>query len=171
MSALPPKADMCTAPVHVCCGPKADMCGAKGHLSSNGCESKKTEQLACAPNGNDDRCNKKPNGSCTIERSRSYKDERCYSNEVYRFHVITDELQQLPLCGWIGPLTSSIKSRRPQESRHAEVRAEQLHEQNRYNLQALAQRMNFLARSAAQAGASLECAGKNTCVYDRGEQR
>jgi hypothetical protein len=133
--------------------------------------SKKAEQSACAPNGNDDRRNKKPNGSCSIERSRSYKDERCQGNEVYRLHVITDELHQIPLCDWIDPSTSSIKSRRPQEFRRAEVRAEQPLEQNRYNLQALAQRMDFLARSAAQAGASLECAGKNTCVYDCGEQR
>src|SRR5262249_24121778 len=138
----------------------------------NGCEwSKKAEQPACAPNGNDNRRNKKPNGSCTIERSRGYKDKRCQSNEVYRLHVITDELHQIPLCGWIGPSTSSIKSLRHPEFRRAEVRAEQPHEQNRYNLQALSQLMNFLAKSAAQAEANSECAGKNTYAYDRGEQR
>src|SRR5262245_23209922 len=29
MSALPPKADMCSAPPHVCFGPEADMCSAR----------------------------------------------------------------------------------------------------------------------------------------------
>jgi len=33
MSALPPKADMCSARDDVCFGPIADMCGAKGHVA------------------------------------------------------------------------------------------------------------------------------------------
>jgi hypothetical protein len=32
MSALPPKADMCSAAVHVRFGPKADMCSAKAYV-------------------------------------------------------------------------------------------------------------------------------------------
>ena len=32
MSALPPKADMCSALAHVCFGPKADMCNANRHV-------------------------------------------------------------------------------------------------------------------------------------------
>src|SRR5215510_1430016 len=73
--------------------------------------------------------------------------------------------------GWIDSSTPSIKSRRPQVFLRAEVRAERPHEQNRCNLQALARQMNFPARLPAQAAANSEFAGKNTCVYGRGEQQ
>jgi hypothetical protein len=60
-------------------------------------QSEEAKQSTCTPSGNDDCRDQKPYGASPRERSRSDYDERRQSNEVYRLHVVTDELHKIPL--------------------------------------------------------------------------
>ena len=50
-----------------------------------------TKQTACAPDGNDDGGNQKPNSASTINRRARDDDERRQSNKVDRLQIIRDK--------------------------------------------------------------------------------